>query len=196
MNPNTQETIIALDRRVGTAPYLLSRIAFSEDIIPEAFQNSNDMCCVPRQLSAVLGLDFTLICNEMNEIELKLYGESKWCDKGCTSRMVIEVCKQRNLEACTMHNRSVLEILPGPTPIVAALHENHLYFYKAMRTRKRLMTWKREDEKHNHGRGIKLKREHMPNATTPAASGWRPFAHKIEPGHFYTTEEDIATVRA
>ena len=58
------------------------------------------------------------------------------------------------------------------------------------------MTWKREDEKHNHGRGIKLKREHMPNATAPAVSEWKPFAHKIEPGHFYTTEEDIATVRA
>ena len=57
------------------------------------------------------------------------------------------------------------------------------------------MTWKREDEKHNHGRGIKLKREHMPNATTPVASEWKPFAHKIEPGHFYTTEEDIATVK-
>ena len=58
------------------------------------------------------------------------------------------------------------------------------------------MTWKREGEKHNHGRGIKLKREHMPNATTPAASEWRPLAYQIEPGHFYTTEEDIVNVRA
>ena len=188
--------IIALDRLVGTTPYLLSQIAFSEDIIPEAFQDSNDMCCVPRQLSALLNMDFGLICNDMRKIELKLYGESKWCDKGCTPRMVIEFCKLRHLGACIMHNGSVLETLPGPTPIVAALHENHLYVYKAMKTRNKLMTWKREDEKHNHGRGIKLKREHVPNATTPAAFEWKPFAHKIEPGHFYTTEEDIAAVRA
>ena len=77
INPETQETIIALDRRTGIAPYSLSQIAFSEDLIPEAFQDSNDMCCVPRQLAAVLGLDFGLVCNEMSETELKLYGESK-----------------------------------------------------------------------------------------------------------------------
>ena len=92
-----------------------------------------------------------------------------------------------------MHNGNVLESFAGPNPIVAALHENHLYFYKNMKTRKKLMTWKREDEKR---KGTKLKREHMPNATTPAANEWRPFAHTIEPGHFYVSEEDIASVRA
>ena len=34
------------------------------------------------------------------------------------------------------------------------------------------------------------------NATTPAATEWKPFAHKIEPGHFYTTYDEIANVRA
>jgi hypothetical protein len=95
------------------------------------------MCCVPRQIAALLGLDFGLICNEMTEIELKLYGESKWCEKGCTPRMVIEFCKQRCLGACIMHNGNVLEALAGQNPIVAALHENHLYFYKNMKTRKK-----------------------------------------------------------
>jgi hypothetical protein len=138
-------------------------------------------------------MDFGLICNEMSEVEPKLYGESKWCEKGCTARMVIEFCKLRNTGVCIMHNGHVLESLAGPNPIVAALHENHLYFYRSMKTRKKLMTWKREDEKH---RGIKLKKEHRPNATTPPASEWRLFAHKVEPGHFYTTEEDMTVVRA
>ena len=84
IDPETQETIIALDRRVGSVPYLLSQIPFSEDLIPEAFQDSNDMCCVPRQLSALLNIDFGLICNEMSEVERNLYGESKWCEKGTT----------------------------------------------------------------------------------------------------------------
>ena len=119
------------------------------------------MACVPRQLSPLLSLDFELICNEMTEIEPKLYGESKCCEKGCTSRMVIRFCKQRHLGGCITHNGSVLESLAGPNPIVAALHENHLYFYKGIKTTKKLMTWKREDETH---RGIKLKREHVPNA--------------------------------
>ena len=110
IDPDTAESVIALDRRVGTSPYSLSQIPFAEDLLPESFQDSNDMACVPRQLSALLGPDFGLICNEMTEIELKLYGESKWCDKGCTPRMVIEFCKQRNLGACIMHNSKVLEL--------------------------------------------------------------------------------------
>lgn len=39
IDPDTQETIIALDRRVGTAPYSLSQLPFSEDLLPEAFQD-------------------------------------------------------------------------------------------------------------------------------------------------------------
>ena len=50
IDPESRESVIALDRRVGTAPYLLSQIPFSEDLLPEAFQESDDMCCVPRQL--------------------------------------------------------------------------------------------------------------------------------------------------
>ena len=97
IDPETQETIVHIDRRVGSKPYMLSTIPFSEELIPEAFQQSDDMCCVPRQLSAVLGLDFGLVCNEMSEVENKLYGEAKWCEKGCTPRMVVEFCKLRNL---------------------------------------------------------------------------------------------------
>ena len=121
IDPEKQETIIALDRRVGTAPYSLSQIPFSEDLLPEAFQDCEDMCCLPRQLSALLNLDFGLICNEMSEIEGTLYGVNSWSEKGCTPRMMIEFCKQRNLGASIMHNGSALETLPGPTPIVAAL---------------------------------------------------------------------------
>ena len=128
-DPEMQETIIALDRRVGSKPYLLSQIAFSEDLIPEAFQDSNDMCCVPRQLSALLNMDFGLICNEMSEVENKLYGESKWSEKGCTERMMTEFCELRNLGVCVMHNGNVLESLAGPNPIVCTLNENHLYFF-------------------------------------------------------------------
>ena len=79
-----------------------------------------------------------------------------------------------------MHNGNVLESLTGPTPIVAALHENHLYFYKAMKTRKKLMTWRTEEERDSK-KGIKLKREHVANASTPSANEWLPFKHEIEP---------------
>ena len=138
-------------------------------------------------------MGFGLVRNQMSEVETKLYGESKWCEKGCTGRMVIEWCKLSNMGACIVHNGNVLESLAVPTPIVAALHESHSYFYKSMKTGKKLMTWKKKHEKH---RGIKLKREHTPNATTPPATEWTPFAHIIKPVPFYTTDKDIAIVRA
>ena len=94
-----------------------------------------------------------------------------------------------------MHNGNVLETLAGPTPIVAALHENHLYFYKAMKTAKKLMNWRTEEERDSQ-KCIKLKREHVANASTPVAHEWKPFAHTIEPGHFYVSEEEISAVRA
>ena len=92
------------------------------------------MCCVPRQLSALLNLDFGLICNEMSEIEERLYGLNSWSEKGCTPRMVIEFCKQRCLGVSIMHDGNILETLAGANPIVAALQQNHLYFYKTMKT--------------------------------------------------------------
>ena len=89
IDPDTRESVIALDRRVSAAPYSLSQIPFSEDLLPEAFQESGDMCCVPRQLSALLNLYFGLVCNEVSEVEGRLYGLSSRSEKGCTPRMVI-----------------------------------------------------------------------------------------------------------
>jgi len=42
IDPDTQETVIALDRRTGTAPCSLSQIPFSEDLLPEAFEDHSD----------------------------------------------------------------------------------------------------------------------------------------------------------
>ena len=162
--PGTQETVVALDRRVGTAPYSLSQIPFSEELCPEAFQAADDMCCVPRQIAAVMNLDFGLICNEMSEIERALYNEDTWQTRGCTPRMVIRFAKQRSLGACSTHNGAGLETLPGKTPLVAAFHESHLYFYKTSSTRKKLVAWKTPAAK-----GCKLRREHAVRATTPPA---------------------------
>ena len=97
-----------------------------------------------------------------------------------------------------MHNGSALETLPGPTPIVAALHENHLYLSKSTKTRKKLVTWKTEEEREYRRvrQGTRLKREHVANAATPPAQEWKAFAQTIEAGHFYVSEEEIGGVRA
>ena len=78
------------------------------------------MCCVSRQLSALLVLETGIVCNEMRELEQKQYGMNSWSDNRCTPKMVIEFCKVGNLGVCIMHDGNVVETLAGPTLIVAA----------------------------------------------------------------------------
>ena len=89
-----------------------------------------------------------------------------------------------------MHNGDVLETLPRKTPLVAALHESHLYFYKTASTRKKLLAWKTPA-----ARGSKLRREHAASATTPPAHEWEPFAFQLIPGHYYCSDEDMPQIR-
>ena len=73
-DPDNGEMVVALDRRTGTAPYSLSQLSYSEDLCEEAFIDIDDMLCVARQISPLLNLDFGLVCNELTELERKLYG--------------------------------------------------------------------------------------------------------------------------
>ena len=141
------------------------------------------MLCVPRQVAAILSLDFGMVVEELQEIERILYGTEDMMEKGCTPRMVIEFARSRTLAASILHNGKVLESISGSNPpLVAALHENHLYFY-AGRARKKLINW-RSDRK---DAVVRLRREHKANATTPSASKWLPLTHEIETGHFYAS---------
>ena len=187
--------VVALDRRTGTAPYSLSQLSYSEDLCEEAFIDTGDMLCVPRQISTLLNLDFGLVCNELTELERKLYGVETWTEKSATPRMVIEFAKGRKLGACILHNGNVLETLPGNNrSLVAALHGNHLYSYSG-RARTKLMNWKTNDPRKD-GTKTKIRREHQENATSTPAQEWLPFKYEVEPGHYYTTEEQMAVIRA
>ena len=156
--------VVALDRRVGMAPLSASELPLAEHLCAEAFVDRDDKCCVPRQIAAVLKLDYGLVCNELTEIERKLYGASCMDTQGCTPRMVSEFARGRGLGGAISHNSVQLELLPGPTPIVAALLEDHLYFYEG-RARKKLLKWRTAPTK-----SVKLRREHVASTTTPAAS--------------------------
>ena len=88
-----------------------------------------------------------------------------------------------------LHNGVQLQSLLGPTPLVCALHEDHLYFYEG-RARKKLQCWGSKPG------APKLRREHKSSATTPSANEWRPWEDVVEPGHYSTTEESMGQVRA
>ena len=138
---------------------------------------------VPRQIAAI---------EELQEIERILDGKQDMMEKGCSPRMVIEFARNRNLAVSTLHNGKLLESISGSNPpLVAALHENHLYFY-AGRARKKFINW-RSDRKDVV---VRLRREHKANATTPPTNEWLPFKYEADSGHFYASEESMPAIRA
>ena len=107
-------------------PIFYSRIPFCK----EAFENHDDMACVPRQIAAVLKRDVGEVCEDMSIIERALYGDERWPDKGCTPNMVLAYARMHDLGAAVIHNEQVIETIPGNRPVLAfAVHENHCYFY-------------------------------------------------------------------
>ena len=68
------------------------------------------------------------------------------------------------------------------------MHEGHVYFYKSTRVRQALMA-------RRTGAVTRLKKTQA-TTRTPIAADWKPWANKLEEGHFYVDENDLDTVRA
>ena len=122
------ESHVILDRRVGTLGS--GSFLFQDAICEEAFERHNDMCCVPRQIAAVLKRDIGDMREDMSIVERALYKDEQWPEKGCTPRMVIEYAKMHSLGVAEIRNEPMIESIPGKRPVLAfAVHENHCYFY-------------------------------------------------------------------
>ena len=93
-DPDSGEMVVALDRRTGVAPYSLSQIPYPEDLCEEALIDCNDMMCVPRQIAAIVSLDFGRVCEELLEIERILYGKEEMAQKGLYCTHGNRICKR------------------------------------------------------------------------------------------------------
>jgi hypothetical protein len=60
-----------MDRRTGALP-TFSQFLFHDALCPEAFEDVPDKLCCPRQIAAVLRLDFGSVCNDLAVIERQL----------------------------------------------------------------------------------------------------------------------------
>ena len=122
------ESHVVLDRRLGTLGS--ANFLFQDSFCKEAFENHDDMACVPRQIASVSKRDFGEVCEDMRIIERALYGDERWPDKGCTPNMVLAYARMHDLGAAVIHNEQVIESIPGKRPVLAfAVHESHCYFY-------------------------------------------------------------------
>lgn len=183
------EEDIILERRVGAKPSL-SQLPFPEGLCAEAFEEHDDMLCCPRQIAAVLKRDLGEVCSLMDDAERALYGTDSWRERGCTPRMVLEFARAQGLGACILHEDRVVSTLPGPLPLVCAVHENHCYFYECKKARRALM--RRAEARPSE----KLRREAKSSSKTPPFAEWLPWQGEFTPGHYWAPEEDMDAVRA
>ncbi len=79
---------VVLKRRMGVLlPASISRFLYPEAICREAFESHGDHLCCPRQIAAVLRLDFGEVVQELGEIEEALYQTSEMEERGCTPEL-------------------------------------------------------------------------------------------------------------
>ena len=178
-----------LERRVGVKPSL-SQLPYADGLCQEAFEEHDDMLCAPRQIAAVLKLDFGIVCSQLDDVEQKVYGTSEWRERGCTGRMIIEYAREHGHGACVLHEDRVVSTLPGPNPLVCAIHENHCYFYNCKKARRALMK--------RRGHAVEKVRREVQSTKTPPFVEWEPWrgVEHLAPGHYRAPEEDIEAIRA
>ncbi len=125
------------ERRLGANP-VVSSLLFPEHICAAAFLEAEDRMCCPRQISAVTGLDFEMVCEGMDDAERTLDGTVLWRERGCTAKMIFEYARVRGLGACLLHSEQVVETLAGSRPLTFAIVANHAYFYDSPRVARAL----------------------------------------------------------
>ncbi len=191
-----------LDRRTrAPEPLVSNTLLYPEALCEEAFATASDNLCGPRQMAALLKCDMGEICVELSRISQELYGTEQWEDDGATPRMVMEYCRRQGYGCVVIHNEEVIENLPGADPVLAfAVHEDHVYFYKAVAITRALAKRK------GPGEAPRL-RKAQKQSQTPPASEWERWkclhadepeddAFCVRPGHFWAFEDEMGSIRA
>ncbi len=191
-----------LDRRTrAPEPLVSNTLLYPEALCEEAFATASDNLCGPRQMAALLKCDMGEICTELSRISQELYGTEQWEDDGATPRMVMEYCRRQGCGCVVIHNEEVIENLPGADPVLAfAVHEDHVYFYKAVAITRALAKRK------GPGEAPRL-RKAQKQSQTPPASEWERWkclhadepeddAFCVRPGHCWAFEDEMGSIRA
>jgi hypothetical protein len=131
------EAHVVLNRRVGALPLPPPGLLFPEAVCPEAFEDRGDNLCAPRQIAAILKRDVDEICDELREAEMRLSG-SDTLDQGCSSRVILEFCKQHGFGAAVVWNEKVIETMAGKPVLAWTIHDSHCWFYSTPQVRRAL----------------------------------------------------------
>ena len=164
-------------RRLGANPSAI-QLQHINAVCSEAWNNSNDNLCCPRQIASILEINIADVCSIFDEIE------HDWLSKGgATPEMLIEFCNKKKLGCVILHNEEPLFPAQQGYPIIAcAIVENHAYFYADQRVCKSLL-------KRALTTKSKAKLKHC-IIKSKEAPEFEPWSYEIKPGQYYTTCPD------
>ena len=123
----TEETAPAVNSRELGALDAGRQLYKHEAICKEAFETHNDEKCMPRQIAAVLGLEFQEVCNMMETIS-----QSFAQGRGCSPQDVYNFAEAYNYGMVCLHNKKPTLSRKGDPVLAFQVLGPHGYFQEAI----------------------------------------------------------------
>ena len=182
---NRAQVQVALRQPMGALHEISYQLYNGSEILPSAFEARNDQLCVARQLAELLQLPLPEVLSDFDAI-----CDKGWEQRGITALEIREFCAWRGAPMFFVSCRG--ELLDAYQPpvkenraVAFTCYQAHAYFYRSARAVSHC-----DDTPRNEG----LYRGDRKETTVPPFSEWRPWAGRVESGHFWA--EDLRSVRA
>ena len=182
---NRAQVQVALRQPMGALREISYQLYNGSEILPSAFEARNDKLCVARQLAELLQLPLPEVLSDFDAI-----CDKGWEERGITALEIREFCAWRGAPMFFVSCRG--ELLDAYQPpvkenraVAFTCYQAHAYFYRSARAVSHC-----DDTPRNEG----LYRGDRKETTVPPFSEWRPWAGRVESGHFWA--EDLRSVRA
>ena len=181
---NRVDTQIRLRQPLGALREVSYQLFAGDQILASAFEERQDMLCVPRQLAELLKLPLQEVIEDFNSI-----CPGNWQQRGVCPAEIRTFCVRRNAPMFYVDGRGRLLDCFQPAEkeekaVAFTSWNGHAFFYKSARAVSGC------DESEQRQRFRRLKRD----TPLPEFKDWRPWDGEIESGYFWT--EDIRGVRA
>eukprot|EP00439_Symbiodinium_sp_Y106_P030338 s11460_g3.t1 len=181
---NRVDTQIRLRQPLGALREVSYQLFAGDQILASAFEERQDMLCVPRQIAELLKLPLQEVIEDFNSI-----CPGNWQQRGVCPAEIRTFCVWRNAPMFYVDSRGRLLDCFQPAEkeekaIAFTSWNGHAYFYKSARAVSGC------DDSEQRQRFRRLKRD----TPVPEFKDWRPWDGEIDSGYFWT--EDIRGARA
>ena len=179
------DTNVALRRPMAGLRSCAAMLPYSDQILPEAFLETDDKLCVPRQLAALLGKPLAAVVDTFTAL---LDGE-EWQQQGITAEQLkAYAVAEGHPFFFAVGNRLVLAYEPTAKQgkaIAAAMHDGHCYMYRSARG---LANWHLRET----AASSRVKLQQEAKCCLPPLAEWQEWDRRPRPGQFWCSDLQAA----